>query len=93
MGAPSSPTVANIFLNYLQTKYLAECPDNFKPQFYRRYLDDTFLIFNNEQQAKQFFNFINSKNSNIKFTFEGEIDGTLPFLDVSVNRQGNRFQL
>ena len=55
MGQSPSPTVANIFLNYFQTKCLAEFPDDFKPQFYRRYLDDTFLIFNNEQQAKHFF--------------------------------------
>ena len=49
MGQSPSPTVANIFLNYFETKCLAECPDDFKPQFYRRYLDDTFLIFSNEQ--------------------------------------------
>ena len=54
MGGFLSPTVANIFLNYFKTKYLTEHPADFKPPFYRRYLDDTFLIINNEQQAKQF---------------------------------------
>lgn len=54
MNAFPSPTVANIFLKYFETKCLAECLYNFKPQFHRRYLEDTFLIFINEQQAKQY---------------------------------------
>ena len=54
MGASPSPIIANIFLNHFETHCLAECPVNFKPQFYRRYLDDTFLIFRNEDQAKLF---------------------------------------
>ena len=52
MGQLPSPTVANIFLNYFEIKCLAGCPDDFKPQYYRRYLEDTFLIIHNEQQAK-----------------------------------------
>ena len=91
MGASPSPTIDNIFLNYFETVGLAECPDDFKPKFYRRYLDDMFLIFSNEQQAKHFFNYINSRHSSIKFTIAGEIDGTLAFLDVNVNREGNKF--
>ena len=34
---------------------------------------------------------INSKHINITFTFEGDIDETLEFLDGSVNREGNGF--
>ena len=84
MGPFPSPTVANIFLICL-----AECPDNLnlKPQ-----LDDTFLIFNNEQQMKQFFNLINSRHNSIKFMFECEIKETLSFLDVSINnKKGKKF--
>ena len=36
MGASPSPIVANIFLNHIETDCLAECPTNYKPQFYRR---------------------------------------------------------
>ena len=42
MDAYPSPIVANIFLKYFETDSVAECPDNSRPQFYRRYLDDTF---------------------------------------------------
>ena len=79
MGASPSPTIINIFRNYLKTKYLVEYPIDCKSQFYRQYLDDTFFIFNNKLHAKQVFNFINSMHSHIKLTFEGKIDGTLVF--------------
>ena len=91
MGASPSPIVANIFLNHFETHCLAECPINFKPQFYRRYLDDTFLIFRNEDQAKQFFNFINNRHNNITFTFEGSTENSIAFLDVKVTRKNDLF--
>ena len=91
MGASPAPIVANIVLNYFETDYLAECYTNFKPQFYRRYLDDTFLIFRHEDQAKEFFfNFINIRHNKIKFAFEGESDQSIAFLDVKVTRENDR---
>ena len=51
MGASPSPTVANIFQNYDETKCLAEYPDDFTLQFYRRNLDNKFLIFKNVHQT------------------------------------------
>ena len=42
-------------------------------EFYRRYVDDTFALFNTEQDALSFFSYINSQHSvpNIKFTMGG----------------------
>ena len=50
--------------------------------FYRRYVDDTFCLFNNETDALEFFHFINDKHPNITFTMETEVNQKLPFLDV-----------
>jgi len=44
MGLPHSPTYANIFMCHHEQKWLTDCPSNFKPVFYRRYIDDTFFI-------------------------------------------------
>ena len=38
--------------------------------FYRRYVDNMFCLFNNDNDASQFFDFINSQHTNIKFTME-----------------------
>ena len=51
-------------------------------EFYGRYVDDTFALFNTEQDALSFFSYINSQHPNIKFTMEREENQKLPFLDV-----------
>ena len=48
MGNPIAPVMANIFLCDLETRILDTCNPDFKPIFYRRYLDDTFVIFKEE---------------------------------------------
>ena len=49
------------------------------------YVDDTFCLFHSENQALLFFNYINSRHPNIRFTMEKEIDHKIPFLDVLIN--------
>ena len=67
------------------------CPLNFKPKYYKRYVDDTFLIFENEDQANNFLNYINSKHHKIKFTIENERKNKLPFLDMLISKRTNNF--
>ena len=52
------------------------------PLYYRRYVDDIFLVLNNSFEAKEFFNYINTRHPNIKFTMETEVNKIIPFLDV-----------
>ena len=39
---------------------------------YLRYVDNIFAIFNSENKALLFFEYVNNKNKNIKFTIENE---------------------
>ena len=48
----------------------------------RRYVDDTFCLFNNEKDALEFFQYINDKHPNIRLTMETEVNNKLTFLDV-----------
>ena len=89
MGSPIAPALANIFLNLLETDFLNNCPLEFKPIFYRRYLDDTFVIFHDETQADQFLQYINNQHNNIKFTIEKERNNRLPFLDLLISKSNN----
>ena len=60
--------------------------------FYRRYVDDTFCLFQSEHDAIIFFDYINSGHPNIRFTMEKEARHKLPFLDVLVdNNNPNSF--
>ena len=89
MGLPLSPTLANIFLCFHENKWLNACPSEFKPIFYRRYIDDTFLIFNDVSHVQKFMDYLNSKHPNIKFTSEIESNNQLPFLDCMVQKHGD----
>ena len=57
------------------------------PSFYRRYVDDIFLVFENDTQALSFFDYLNTRHPNIKFTKDNTKPGELPFLDVLIKNQ------
>ena len=78
MGSPLGPVMANIFMNNLETKAL-EAFVGTSPLLYRRYVDDTFLVFNNRNDMSVFFNWINTQHPNIKFTKEEESNNELCF--------------
>ena len=64
MGLPFAPTFASIFITFHEQRWLEECLSQFALLFYRRYVDDTFVIFKEEAHATSFFKFINSQHSN-----------------------------
>jgi len=84
MGSPLVPVLANLFMGHHENTWL-ETYRASKILFYRRYVDDTFCVFATEQDALLFFDFINTRHSNIRFTMEKEVDHKLPFLDVFIH--------
>ena len=92
MGLPLGPTFANIFMCFYESTWLSDCPAEFKPIFYSRYIDDTFLLFGHKDHSVLFLDYLNHKHSNINFTMECESCDKLPFLDCLVHRNKNRFE-
>ena len=86
MGSCLGPTYADCFLGYFEQQWLRDCPLVFKPLYYRRYVDDTFLIFKRPSHVELFLDYLNSKHRNIKFTSEVEIEGKISFLDILVTK-------
>ena len=60
-----------------------------KPLYYRRYVDDTFIIFKDEKSAYRFYEYLNNQHQNISYTMEKEQGGCLPFLDIMVKKGAN----
>ena len=91
MGSPLGPALANIFMCSFESKWLRDCPNDFKPVFYRRYIDDIFVLFSSPDDAGKFREYLSSKHPNIKFSIEKEEDGHLPFLDSNIFRENDKF--
>ena len=55
MGSQLGPTYANIFLCVHELLLLEKFQSEFRPVTYRRYVDDTFLLFRNINQKCSLF--------------------------------------
>ena len=51
-----------------------------------------FSAFDNSFETKEFFNYINTRHTNIKFTMETEVNKIIPFLDVLIDNSQNIFK-
>ena len=81
MGSPLGPTLANAILCFYEKKWLEQCPEEFKPVYYRRYVDDIFVLFRSQEHLIKFRDYFNKCHPNRNFTF----------LDVEVSHDGNTF--
>ena len=79
MGSSLGPTLANAFLCFHEQIWLNECPEEFKPVYYRRYVDDIFVLFRSPDYLQKFKNYLNSRHRNISFTCEKEQNNSMHF--------------
>ena len=91
MGSPLGPTLANAFLCHYEKLWLQNCPVDFKPIIYKKYVDDIFVLFLSKDHLLQFKNYMNSKHINISFTTEVECNDSISFLDVKITRISDKF--
>ena len=78
------PVLANLFIGHHGKLWL----ENWQYSvvlFYYHYVDNTFCLFHSENHVQLFFNYIDSRHLNFRFTKEKEIDHKIPFLDVLIN--------
>ena len=88
MGSPPGRALANIFVGYYESK-LFQITSN--SEMYYRCMDDTFVVFRNEDECDLFLNSLNSLHPSLRFTFEKESNLALPFLDVLVEKSLSKF--
>ena len=86
MGSPFSPVLANICMNFHESKWLNEYNLN-KPKFCLRYVDDILAAFDNEQDSLKF---LNNRHPNIKFTIEKQSNHSIVFLNVLISGINNQ---
>ena len=87
MGFPLSPVVANIYMQDFEQRALTTAP--LKPLLWLRYVDDTFVIWKHgDRELQSFLEHLNGQCVEIQFTMEKEPEGSIPFLDVHVKKDG-----
>ena len=92
MGSPLDPTLANVFLVYHEKSWLEHCPVEYRPLYYRRYVDDIFVfLFNSAEHLKRFYSYLNFRHLNISLTIENEKDNRMSFLDVNIIHEKDKF--
>ena len=87
MGSPLGPALANILMCNFENKWLKDCPHSLKLVFYRRYVDNIFVLLSFLDQAEKFKKYLSSNYPNINFSLGKEQEGRLSFLDVNIFRE------
>ena len=91
MRSPLGPTMANVFLSFYELKWLEQRPNEFKPVFYRRFVDDIFVLFESAEHLPKFHAYLSTCHPNMSFSFEQDVNGKLSFLAVEVSPQQGKF--
>ena len=58
---------------------------------YKRFVDDTFLLFRSKEHIEKFPLYLNCQHPNSKFTSEIKENNSISFLHIKINRGNNRF--
>ena len=66
IGSPLGPTMANVFLSFNELKWLEQCPSEFRPFFYRKYVDNN-VIFVSAEHLSKFDAYLNICHPNMSF--------------------------
>ena len=83
MGSPVSPVIAILYMEFLEQQAITTAPISCRPRLRKRYVDDILEIIQ-AVQVKNLTDHLNKSDptGNIKFTYEQEKYGTIPFLDT-----------
>ena len=84
-------TLAKIFMCNFERNLLDKCPAAFMPLYYRRYVDDIFVLFSSSDHVEKFKEYFSSKHRNINFSYEKENENNMSFLDILISRENEKF--
>ena len=83
-AAMESAVIANLYMEAFEEQAIESAP--YKPNIWKRYVDDTFTILD-RGNVDRFLHHLNSQQPTIPFTMETEKESKIAFLDTSVSRE------
>ncbi|CAF3633014.1 unnamed protein product [Rotaria sp. Silwood1] len=88
MGSPLGPLFADIYINYLESKLKRRLKQN-GVIYWRRFVDDSFVLVDENANINKLLDILNSFDTDIQFTVETEKNNSLLFLDILITRTAN----
>ena len=89
MGSPLGRILAGVFIVKLENTLVPKLKQHIKN--WRRYVDDTFLYVKNSS-IEYVWSVLETFRFKIKFTYEKEVNNTLPFLYILFIRNSDHIQ-
>jgi hypothetical protein len=90
MGSPISGTMAETYLQYLETTIIKHWLESREIVFYKRYVDDILIIYDQNKIDEQvLLTNINKIDKNLQFKISTEENNTVQYLDISIYRNDN----
>ncbi|XP_072018334.1 uncharacterized protein [Amphiura filiformis] len=88
MGSPVSPIAVNMFMEWLENQAIHTAPLDCRPRMWKRYVDDILEIVKEgaTERLTEHLNQVDPMES-IRFTYEEEQEGKIPFLDTMIVRK------
>jgi len=94
MGSPISSILVEIYLQYLEVMYVKHCLGNKEITYYKRYVDDILIIFDQNKTSEDTIHIImNNTDEHLEFKISREDNKTINYLDFSINRNANNVYL
>jgi len=93
MGAPSSSTLSEDYLQHLEHKTLYKILLTHNILGYFRYVDDILIVY--DKQKTNINNLLNSFNNAanpLQFTMEHETNNQINFLDITIKKDNNKLK-
>ena len=86
MGSLFGPTLGNAFSFHYENEWLDNCPAEFKPKLYKKYVDYIFVMFQSRDHVNKSVDCMNTNHPNKRLAFEIEDQNRFSSLGVKIIR-------
>jgi len=94
MGLPISGTVAEVYLQYVESTHIKQWWETGEISLYKRYVNDILIIYESQKINNNIIEQkINTTDNNIEFNMTTEENNAIDYLDLTLNRQRNKIEL
>ena len=93
MGSPISSTIAEIYIHFFEESYVKQWLDSRQILYYKRYVDDILIIYNQNKTNEDILNHANNTDKHLQFKLSTEENNLINYLDLSIYRNNSSVEL